>query len=122
MRCCDVMSREVRVCHAEDSVRDCAKLMRDEDIGFVPVVDDDGRVIGTVTDRDLTIRVLASAKKGRNRTRARDVMSRPVMACRGEDDLEKAERMLAQAKVSRLPVLDEEGRCIGVISLFDVAR
>jgi CBS domain-containing protein len=94
--------------------------MRDKEIGFCPVCDDSGRVVGTLTDRDLTIRVLAERRRPEE-TCAGDVMSRGVVACRPTDDLLIAERLMSEHKVSRMLCVDESGKPVGVISLSDIA-
>jgi CBS domain-containing protein len=119
MQCSDLMKGGVQSCRAGDSVADVAAMMRDLNVGFVPVVDDDGRAVGTITDRDLATRVVAS-RLGLD-TPVRDVMTTPVVTCRPHDDLRTAERLMGSRKKSRIVVADEMGRPVGVISLSDVA-
>jgi CBS domain-containing protein len=120
MRCGDVMKTEVARCTETTSVRDCAQTMRDKRIGFLPVVDTDGQVVGVVTDRDLALRVLAAELP--DATPVGRVMTRDVRVCRPADDLETAEWKMASTRKSRLVVVDDAGRCVGVISLSDVAQ
>jgi CBS domain-containing protein len=114
------MRKAVFVCREEDSVASCAQLMRDQGIGFVPVVDARGQVSGLVTDRDLSLRVLAEKRDAATPVSA--VMTRDVRVCHPEDDLLAAEAKMARTQKSRLVVVDGEGRCVGVISLSDVAQ
>jgi CBS domain-containing protein len=120
MLCRDVMRKKVLVCHATDPVYECARIMRDGNVGFLPVVDAQGMVNGLVTDRDLTVRVLAENLSLSMPVSA--VMTRDVRICRATDPLRTAERRMAEIKRSRLVVVDEEGRCVGVISISDIAR
>lgn len=120
MRCGDVMTSPVSVCTELLSVQACAEIMRDENIGFMPVLDAVQQVVGVVTDRDLATRVLAgdlapTALVG-------EVMTRDVRVCHPGDDLEVAEAHMASAMKSRLVVVDADGSCVGVISLTDIAQ
>jgi CBS domain-containing protein len=120
MRCQDVMTKNVTVCCEDDTAEWCAQLMRDRKVGFVPVVDADGRVSGLVTDRDLALRLVAEGRA--SATPLSTIMTRDVRICRPEDDLEVAEQRMAALRKSRLVVVDDFGRCLGVISLADVAQ
>jgi len=120
MLCCDVMKTVVFACHAEDAVAECARTMRDRNVGFLPVLDDDGRVIGVVTDRDLAVRILALGMAPD--TPVSTVMTHEVIWCRPLDELRSAEALMAGARKSRLVVMDGEGLCAGIISLSDVAH
>jgi CBS domain-containing protein len=94
--------------------------MRDANVGFLPVCDDAKRVIGTLTDRDLAVRVLAEGLSPNSPTQG--LYTREVVACRPENDLQKAEALMAQHQKSRIPCVDIEGRLLGVISLSDIAQ
>ena len=120
MRCREVMGKDLAVCQEGDTVADCAQVMRDRKIGFVPVVDGGGQVSGVVTDRDLALRVLAE-KRGTG-TPVSVIMTRDVRVCHPWDSLRAAERRMAEVRKSRLVVVDEDGRAVGVISLSDVAQ
>jgi CBS domain-containing protein len=118
MRVEELMSA-AKCCREGDSVRDCAKLMKEESIGFVPICDDAGKPIGTVTDRDLTIRVLADGRSFDEKVSA--FTSRDVIACRLGDDIKDAERLMREHRMSRVVVCDDDGKVKGVISLADIA-
>lgn len=118
MRVEEVMS-PASGCREGESVRKCATMMRDEEIGFAPICNAAGEPIGAITDRDLVIRVLAdglSADEPVDR-----FMSRGVVACRLGDDLKDAERLMRERQKSRIMVCDDSGQLRGVISLADVA-
>jgi CBS domain-containing protein len=114
------MKRNVAYVSPQDTVETAATRMRDDNIGFLPVCDATNKVVGTVTDRDLTIRVLAERRVGS--TPIDDVLTREVIACRPEDDLDKAEELMAKHHKSRIMCVDAAGRLLGVISLSDIAQ
>jgi len=115
------MSREPKACFAGDDLGYVARVMWEEDCGFVPVIEQEGRVIGVVTDRDVCMAALHSGAP-LWALRAYDAMARTIYCCRPEDALEDAERTMQVAQVRRLPVIDDEDRLVGVLSLNDVAR
>jgi CBS domain-containing protein len=119
MRVEDVMST-AKCCKESDSVIECARLMRDDSIGFVPVCDRDGKPIGAVTDRDLVIRVLADGRSTDEKISS--CMTRDVISCRIGDDVKDAERRMREHRKSRVMVCDEQGKLAGVISLHDLAE
>ena len=119
MRCLELMERAVHFCCTTDSVVRVAQYMRDYDIGMVPICDADGTVVGVLTDRDLTVRVVAEPASGCARS-AGDVMSTHIVSCRPEDDIVIAERLMAQHQKGRILCTDAEGRLAGVISLTDI--
>src|ERR671937_307481 len=97
-----------------------AQMMRDEDVGIAPVVEGD-RLIGTLTDRDIVVRVVAEGKDP-DAVTAREVASTNVVTVDPQQDLDEALRLMAQHQVRRLPVVEEDGRLVGVIAQADVAR
>ena len=115
----EIMTAEA-VCSREgDPVMEIARRMRELNIGFVPICDDRGRPVGAVTDRDIAIRLAAEDKKA-SRTHARDIMAHEAVTCRASDDVEQAEAVMAQHHKSRVMVVDDEGRLVGVLSLADL--
>lgn len=98
---------------------DLAERMRKEDIGAIPVGEND-KLIGMVTDRDIVIRGLIGKADPLQLT-ARDVMSEPIMFCHANEDLEDAVRIMERKQIRRLPVIDEHRRMVGMLSLGDVA-
>ncbi len=109
-----------KTCLSSTKVRDCAMLMSSENLGFLPVCNDAGEPVGTVTDRDIALRVIAEART--SDTRVEDVMTREVVACHVGDDLADAERLMREHRKSRIMVLDDAGKLVGVISLSDIAE
>lgn len=121
MRCEEIMKRNPECAKEQDTIQQTARRMRDENIGFLPVCDNAGKPIGTITDRDITIRVNAEDRKS-STTRVAECMTREVIACKPNDDITKAEQLMGQYKKSRIMVTDDAGKLIGVISLSDIAE
>jgi CBS domain-containing protein len=116
----EVMTSNPRTVEADKPVAEAAKLMRDEDVGLAPVVEGD-RLVGTLTDRDIAIRVVAEGKDPAS-TPVREVASTEVVTVSPEQDLDEATRLMAQHQVRRVPVVEEDGRLVGVVAQADVAR
>jgi CBS domain-containing protein len=114
----DVMSRSVRATSPSQSLTEAAALMRSEDVGSVPVVDD-GRLIGIVTDRDIVVRAVAERRDPQSITVA-EIASRELVTVEPEQDLDEALRLMATHQVRRLPVV-EDGRLVGMLAQADVA-
>jgi CBS domain-containing protein/osmotically-inducible protein OsmY len=121
LHCADVMKREIQTVREEDTVHRAAQKMTLGNIGFLVVCDETRKAIGTLTDRDITVRVVAKELSPAT-CRVGDVMTRQVVACRPDDELPLAEQVMAQHQVSRLVITDEIGVLMGVISLSDVAE
>ncbi len=105
---------------ADTPVSEVAARMANGDIGALPVGRND-RLIGMITDRDLALRVVAQ-KRDPQTTRAEDVMTSGLIWCRTEEDVEDAVHLMDQKKVRRLPVINEEKRLVGMLSLGDIAQ
>jgi CBS domain-containing protein len=105
---------------AEKSVAYAAKMMKEEDVGLAPIVEGD-KLIGMLTDRDIAIRVVA---EGRNpdQTKVREVASKQVVTIDPQQDLNEALRIMSKHQVRRLPVVEEDGKLVGVVAQADVAR
>ena len=121
MKVAQVMRQEVKTCHLQDTLNTAAEAMWDHDCGCVPVVDTEGHVIGMITDRDVC---MAAYTQGRplRALRVQDAMSKTVWACRAEDTVADAERIMRANQVHRLPVVDAGDRLIGILSLNDLAQ
>jgi CBS domain-containing protein len=120
MRCDEAMSEDVRSAEPNETVRAAAIRMRDENIGFLPVCDADGRVLGTLTDRDIATRVAAAGLSAAD-CLVGDVMTPEVVFVQRDADLTEAEQLMGREKKARIIVVDEAGRMCGVISLSDLA-
>jgi CBS domain-containing protein len=116
----EVMTSNPRTIEADKLVADAAKLMRDEDVGLAPVVEGD-RLVGTLTDRDIAIRVVAEGKDPAS-TMVREVASAEVVTVTPKQDLDEALRLMAEHQIRRVPVVEDDGRLVGVVAQADVAR
>lgn len=119
MRVSDVMTKQVQTIGPDAPIVEAACLMRDCDIGVLPVCDGD-RITGMVTDRDITIRAVADGKG--DDAKVREVMSESVICVKEEDDLEAAAQIMRDKQIKRVPVLDASGRLCGILSLGDLAQ
>lgn len=116
----EVMTSNPRTIEPDKPVADAAKLMRDEDVGLAPIVEGD-RLVGALTDRDIAIRVVAEGKDPAS-TPVREVASTDVVTVDPEQDLDEALNLMAQHQVRRIPVVEQDGRLVGVVAQADVAR
>jgi CBS domain-containing protein len=114
----DAMTSDVKTAAPSQSLTDAAMLMKQEDVGAIPVVDGE-RLVGVVTDRDIVIRGIADGSDP-HAIKVGDIASRDVVTVRPDDDLDEALRLMAQHQVRRLPVV-EDGRLVGVVATADVA-
>ena len=121
-KCKDVMTQNPVCCLPTDTVSKAAQLMKDENVGSIPVIEDvqTMKLIGIVTDRDLALQVVAP-KRDASTTQVEDVMTYEVITCRASDDVQKAVDAMAQHQLRRMPVVDGDQRIVGIISQADVA-
>jgi CBS domain-containing protein len=121
MRVREIMSSPVHTCSAQDTLDKAARLLWVNDCGILPVVDKNGRVGAAITDRDICMG--AYTRGGRLADlRVADSMSRRLITCKPDDDLTVAAQLMSEHRVRRLPVVDEQGKLCGVLSLNDLAR
>jgi CBS domain-containing protein len=116
----EVMTSKVCSIDADKPVAYAAKMMRDEDVGLAPIVEGK-RLVGTLTDRDIAIRVVAEGRDPQT-TIVRDVASKDLVTVDPEQDFDEALRLMAQHQVRRLPVVEEDGELVGVVAQADIAR
>lgn len=121
MRCEELMKRQVECLRPESTVQEAARVMRDKGIGFLPVCDTERRILGTITDRDIVIRWAVEPGAEASAPVER-FMTREVISCHADDDVETCEELMSSHKKSRLMIVDDDQRLIGVISLSDVAQ
>jgi CBS domain-containing protein len=121
MKVKDAMHKGVEWVGPDTPVTELAKLMCANDIGAIPIGEDD-HLIGMVTDRDIVCKGLAADSFDARRTTARDVMTPGIHCCRDDDDLAKAVRHMEELKVRRLPVISKSKRMVGILSLGDLSH
>jgi CBS domain-containing protein len=120
MVCDELMERDVAHLTPDATIEEAARLMEREGVGFLPICDDTGKVLGTLTDRDIVVRGVARGRGGE--VTVSETMTEDVLGCQPSDDVSCAERIMRDHKVSRVMCLDEDGRLAGVISLADLAE
>jgi len=119
MNISEVMSQDVKIASPQDTLRHAAQLMRDIDAGVLPVGEND-RLVGMLTDRDITIRAVAEGKVP-DKCLVREVMSPEINYVYEDESLDDAARIMGELQVRRLPVLNRAKRLVGIVSLGDVA-
>jgi CBS domain-containing protein len=121
MKARDIMTANPRCVTTQDSITRAAEIMRDTDVGIVPVVEDSStmRLAGVVTDRDIAIRIVAEGRD--HNVNVREVMSSGLATVRPDDDLERVTELMKSEQVRRIPVVEGD-RLIGIIAQADVAR
>lgn len=120
MRVSEAMTRDVKVANPNQSLHDVAKIMADDDVGSLPVGEND-RLVGMITDRDIAIRAVAQGKSP-DTTKVRDVMSEDVKYCFDDQDIAEVARNMGDIQVHRLPVVNHDKRLVGIIALADIAN
>jgi CBS domain-containing protein len=116
----ELMSSNPRTVEPGATVVEAARVMKEADTGIVPVVEGD-RIVGTVTDRDVAIRVVAEGKDPQSTT-VGEVASKDVVTVEPQQGLDEALRLMAKHQVRRLPVVEDDGTLVGIVSQADVAR
>src|SRR5919199_3510053 len=116
----EIMTRSVDLVDPNTTVRDAAIKMRKDDVGALPVGEND-RLVGMITDRDIVIRAVAE-DKAPSQTTVRDLMSEGICYCFEDDAVDDAARVMAERQVRRLPVLNRDKRLVGIVAMADIAR
>ena len=119
MKVFEAMTPDVVTVSPDATLTEAARLMRESDIGPLPVCEDK-RIVGMLTDRDITVRAIAEGRDP-NATRVSEVMTPEVISCMEADDVERAAQLMQGAQLRRLLVVDAEGRLAGIVSLGDLA-
>lgn len=119
MRVSEAMSRDVMVANPDQTIRDAARIMSEIDAGVLPVGEND-RLVGMITDRDIAVRAVAQDRPPS--TKVREVMSREVLYCYDDQDLDEIAINMGDEQVRRMPVVNRDKRLVGIISIGDVAQ
>ena len=115
----DAMTRDPRTVEAGATAQEAARLMQSENVGSLPIVEGD-RLVGTITDRDLAIRLVAEGKDAS--TPVGELASRDLVTIDPQQSLEEAARLMAEHQLRRLPVCEEDGRLVGILAQADLAQ
>ncbi len=121
MKVRDYMSNEVFSCTPSTSVYDAAKLMQENHVGCIPICDNENCMIGVVTDRDLVLRCIASDKNAKE-TPVSDIMTTNVWTCKPDDEMTNAQNKMGDEQIRRLPVVDNNGKVIGMLTIGDLVK
>ena len=121
-KCHEVMTKDPVCCLPDDSVAKAAEMMKSENIGSIPVIENEQsrKLVGIVTDRDLALKIVAGALDAKS-TKVETVMTRKVEICLADDDLQKALDVMAEHQLRRIPVMDNDNKIVGIIAQADVA-
>ena len=121
-KCNEVMTKKPVCCLPDDFVSEAAELMKKEQVGSIPIIEDEQtrKLVGIVTDRDLTIRIVAEGLDPKS-TKVESIMTRNVVTCSAEDDLQKVVDAMSKYQLRRIPVVDDDNKILGIIAQADVA-
>ena len=118
----DVMTKDPVFCQPGDSLTKVATIMKQKDVGSVPVVESGGsrRLVGIITDRDIVVKAIAEGRSPEAAT-VKDAMTPNPVSCREEDDVDHALKLMKERQVRRMPIVDSAGQLTGIIAQADVA-
>ena len=121
-KCSEVMTKNPVCCRPDDMVAKAAQLMQSENIGSIPVIENEQtqKLVGIVTDRDLALKIVAKGQDAKS-TKVEAVMTRQMVTCRAGDDLQIALDAMAEHQLRRIPIVDNDNRIVGIIAQADVA-
>jgi CBS domain-containing protein len=121
-KCNEVMTKNPVCCLPNDMVAKAAELMKNDNIGSIPVIENEQtqKLVGIVTDRDLALKVVAEGRDAKS-TKVEAVMTRKLVTCRADDELQKALDAMADHQLRRIPVVDNDNKILGIIAQADVA-
>jgi CBS domain-containing protein len=121
-KCDEVMTKNPVCCRPDDMVVKVAQLMQSENIGSIPVIENEQtqKLIGIVTDRDLALKIVAKGQDAKS-TKVEAVMTRQIVTCRTGDDLQMALDAMAEHQLRRIPIVDDDDKIVGIIAQADVA-
>jgi CBS domain-containing protein len=120
-KCSEVMTKKPVCCLPDNLVTKAAQLMKSEHVGSIPVIENEEtkKLVGIVTDRDLTIRIVAEGLDAKS-TKVETVMARKLVTCSAEDDLQKAVDAMSKNQLRRIPIVDDDNKILGIIAQADV--
>jgi CBS domain-containing protein len=121
MKVQDIMSKTLSCCAAMDTLQKAAQLMKEHDVGAIPVVNDcdERKLLGIITDRDICMKVVAQGLT--STAKVSEAMTSTPATCRPNESIEGCESLMKRHQVRRIPVVDSSGVCVGIISQADIA-
>ncbi|HEX7705418.1 MAG TPA: CBS domain-containing protein [Thermoanaerobaculia bacterium] len=117
----DLMTPSPECVSDQDSVRDAARIMKNEDTGVVPVVDGSRKIIGLITDRDIVVRGLAEGRDLEN-LRVNEIMTKQVRSVKEDASLDEVMTLMSQSDIRRVPVVNGKDEIVGIVSIGDIAN
>ena len=120
-RALDIMSKNVTVIQEEETIRDAAERLAQDDIGALPITDENKVIKGMLTDRDIVVQVVARGRDVDSIT-ARELEQGDLITIRPEDSIEHAADLMATHQVRRIPVVENDGKVVGIVSQADIAK
>ena len=119
MKVSEIMTRDPKTAQLDSTLEEIAALMKDEDVGAIPIVDDDDELVGIVTDRDIVVRCVAEGKEASDTT-VEDILTEELTTIEPDADVQQAARLMAEKQIRRLPVV-QDGDLIGMVSIGDIS-
>lgn len=120
MKCSEIMTKEIKACHSESTVKEAVQLMKQLNCGVMPVVDKNNVLQGIVTDRDIVFYTILNDKEP-ELTFLSEFMTKNVITCHADDNLDTAIHKMSKYQVRRIPIVDDNHKLLGLITLGDVA-
>ena len=121
MKATDIMTRDLRTVTADSRLEDAARLMRDADVGLIPVVDgtEARKLVGVISDRDIAVRVVAEGRDPAGAT-VREAMSGNVRSCTEGASVDEVMELMGRERIRRVPIVDERGALVGIVAQADI--
>lgn len=120
MTCAEVMTPSPTCCQPAHTAVDVAELMQREDVGLVPVISDNTKLIGVITDRDIVLKVVAAGRDPKG-TAVSEVMTTDPVSCLPQESIEAAMELMASRQIRRIPIVDKDGAIVGIVAQADIA-
>ena len=120
MKCSEIMTRDIKVCYPESTIKDAVALMKELNCGVMPVADRNNTLKGIVTDRDIALYTVLNDKDP-DKTVLSEFMTTDLVTCHEEEDIDNAVHKMSKYRVRRIPVVDKDYRIVGLITLGDIA-
>jgi len=121
MKARDIMTAQPRCCSAEDTLEHAARIMLEEDVGEVPVIDERRHLAGVITDRDIVVRCVANGERT-DQSRVRQCMTAPARTLQEDATLEEIANLMKGERIRRVPITDRTGEICGIVALADLER